>query len=61
MGGPAGDRKSAIRAEAARLHAALLAAGAVPVEADILLPAETLLDLYGEDIRARAYITADPL
>lgn len=53
--------KAAIRAEAARLHAALVQAGAVPVEADILLPAETLLDLYGEDIRARAYITTDPL
>jgi ATP phosphoribosyltransferase regulatory subunit len=48
-------------AEAERLYAAFLAAGAVPVEADILLPAETLLDLYGEDIRARAYVTADPL
>ena len=31
------------------------------MEADILQPAETLLDLYGEDIRARAYVTADPL
>ena len=27
----------------------------------MLLPAETLLDLYGEDIRARAYVTTDPL
>lgn len=53
--------KPAIRAEAERLYAAFLAAGAVPVEADILLPAETLLDLYGEDIRARAYVTHDPL
>ena len=53
--------KTAIRAEAERLHAAFLAAGAVAVEADILLPAGTLLDLYGEDIRARAYVTADPL
>ena len=53
--------KAAIRAEAERLHAALLHAGAAPVEADILLPADILLDLYGEDIRARAYITADPL
>ena len=53
--------KAAIRLEAARLHAAFVAAGAVPVEADILLPAETLLDLYGEDIRARAYTTRDPL
>jgi ATP phosphoribosyltransferase regulatory subunit len=51
----------AIRAEADRLHAAFLAAGAVAVETDILQPAEILLDLYGEDIRARAYVTADPL
>lgn len=53
--------KSAIRAEAEALFAAFQAAGAVPVDADILLPADTLLDLYGEDIRARAYVTADPL
>ena len=53
--------KAAIRAEAERLFAAFQAAGAVPVEADILQPAETLLDLYGEDIRARAYVTTDPL
>ena len=33
----------------------------MPVDADILLPAEVLLDLYGEDIRARAYTTTDPL
>jgi hypothetical protein len=45
----------------ARLRAAFEAAGAVPVEADILQPAETLLDLYGEDIRARAYVTSDPV
>jgi ATP phosphoribosyltransferase regulatory subunit len=53
--------KPAIRAEAERLYAAFLAAGAVPVDTDILQPAETLLDLYGEDIRARAYVTHDPL
>lgn len=52
--------KSALRAEAARLQAIFTAAGAMPVEADLLLPAETLLDLYGEDIRARAYVTHDP-
>lgn len=40
---------------------AFLAAGATRVEADILQPADTLLDLYGEDIRARAYVTHDPL
>ena len=40
---------------------AFRAAGAVEVAPDILLPAETLLDLYGEDIRARAYVTQDPI
>ena len=53
--------KPAIRAEAERLYAAFLAAGAVPVDTDVLQPAETLLDLYGEDIRARAYVTHDPV
>ena len=53
--------KATIRAEAERIYAVFQAAGAVPVDADILLPAETLLDLYGEDIRARAYVTTDPL
>lgn len=52
--------RAAIRAEAQRLHARFCAAGAVTVDTDILQPAETLLDLYGEDIRARAYVTADP-
>lgn len=49
------------RAVAARLFAAFLEAGAAPVDADILQPAETLLDLYGETIRHRAYVTADPV
>ena len=53
--------KAAAKAEADRLVAAFRAAGALPVEADILQPAEVLLDLYGEDIRARAYVTNDPL
>ncbi|WP_103332195.1 ATP phosphoribosyltransferase regulatory subunit [Pseudotabrizicola formosa] len=44
-----------------RLAAWFTEQGATLVEADILLPAETLLDLYGEDIRARAYVTLDPL
>ncbi len=51
----------AIRALAERLQARMVAAGAVPVTADILQPADQLLDLYGEDIRARAYVTHDPL
>lgn len=49
------------RAEGQRLLAAFVEAGAQPVEAAILQPAEVLLDLYGEDIRARAYVTQDPL
>ena len=53
------DTKSAARAEAARLTALFVAAGAQPIEAAILQPAEILLDLYGEDIRARAYVTTD--
>ncbi|WP_233092860.1 ATP phosphoribosyltransferase regulatory subunit [Paracoccus sp. IB05] len=55
----ASDR-AAIRAVADELYTRLLAAGAVPVETEILQPAGPLLDLYGEDIRARAYVTADP-
>jgi len=51
--------KAAIRAEAETLQAIFLAAGAVPVEAPMLVSAETLLDLYGEDIRARAFTTHD--
>jgi ATP phosphoribosyltransferase regulatory subunit len=55
------DSKAANRAEAARLFEMFKSAGALPVETDILQPADTLLDLYGEDIRSRAYVTSDPL
>jgi len=48
-------------AEARRLRDHFAAQGAVVVHADVLQPADTLLDLYGEDIRARAYLTSDPL
>lgn len=44
-----------------KLLAAFRDAGAVEIAPDTLLPAESLLDLYGEDIRARAYVTADPI
>ena len=43
----------AARAEGARLFGAFQTWGAQPVEAAVLQPAGTLLDLYGEDIRAR--------
>ncbi len=49
------------RAAAARLLTRFEALGAERVEAAILQPAGPLLDLYGEDIRARAYVTQDPL
>jgi len=55
------EGRAAILAEAARLRARFEAAGALPVETAILQPAEVLLDLYGEDIRARAYVTSDSL
>jgi ATP phosphoribosyltransferase regulatory subunit len=51
----------AVLIEAERLKQHFLEVGAQPVEAEILQPAGTLLDLYGEDIRARAYTTHDPL
>lgn len=47
--------------EAARLRDMFTGQGAVPVECAILQPADTLLDLYGEDIRGRAYVTSDAL
>jgi len=49
------------RTEALRLRAIFESAGAQAVETDILQPAEVLLDLYGEDIRGRAYVTSDAL
>ena len=53
--------KRAKQAIGQQILAAFRAAGAVEVAPDILLEAETLLDLYGEDIRARAYVTQDPI
>ncbi|WP_372604833.1 ATP phosphoribosyltransferase regulatory subunit [Actibacterium sp.] len=52
---------SAIRAKSEQLFNHFQSAGAAAVETDILQPADTLLDLYGEDIRGRAYVTTDPL
>lgn len=50
-----------LRQETERLSKLFQSAGAVPVETSVLQPADTLLDLYGEDIRARAYVTSDPV
>ncbi len=51
----------AVKTLAGILSNAFVGAGAVPVEAEALQPAEVLLDLYGEDIRGRAYVTDDPV
>ncbi|SHF17596.1 ATP phosphoribosyltransferase regulatory subunit [Litoreibacter ascidiaceicola] len=50
-----------VRQQTERLSRLFRDAGAVPVETSVLQPADTLLDLYGEDIRARAYVTSDPV
>ncbi|MGJ8602852.1 MAG: ATP phosphoribosyltransferase regulatory subunit [Marivita sp.] len=52
--------KSRARITAEAICDGFIAEGATRFETDILLPAEVLLDLYGEDIRARAYVTSDP-
>ncbi len=49
------------RARALALRDGFVSAGATVVEPPILLDADVLLDLYGEDIRGRAYITTDAL
>lgn len=48
-------------ARAAQLRAQFEAQGAAVAEPPILQPAAALLELYGEDIRARAYVTSDAL
>lgn len=53
--------KAATRALADAARSSFEAAGAAVVEADILQPGADLLDLYGEDIRARAYVVHDPV
>lgn len=51
------DRLSALRE---RLAETFARAGAVTVEPETLQPADVMLDVYGEDIRARAYLLHDP-
>ena len=60
-GAPSAQIGTRAREEALRIRALFEAAGAEAFETAILQPAGPLLDLYGEDIRARAYVTADPL
>lgn len=53
--------RSDIRLRAAQLRSNFEEAGALVVDPPLLQPAGLLLDLYGEDIRARAYVTSDGL
>lgn len=48
-----------LQVEVARILAALGSTGAIRVEPEVLQPADVLLDLYGEDIRARAFVVSD--
>lgn len=52
--------KAAKQAIGQRILTRFRDSGASEIAPDILLPADTLLDLYGEEIRARAYVTTDP-
>jgi ATP phosphoribosyltransferase regulatory subunit len=45
---------------AQRLVASYVRAGYTPIEPPVLQPAEPFLDLSGEDIRRRMYLTSDP-
>ena len=53
--------KAQVKACAAALRTRFESAGALPVEAPVLVSSSALLDLYGEDLRARAYTTSDTL
>ncbi|MEP5760512.1 MAG: ATP phosphoribosyltransferase regulatory subunit [Litoreibacter sp.] len=51
----------AARRKAQAMFDVFQAQGAQEIETEVLQPAETLLDLYGETIRNRAYVTFDPI
>ena len=55
------SRRLDIEKEGARHLSYFEERGATRVETDILLDASAMLDLYGEDIRARAYVIQDPV
>ncbi len=53
--------RARIADKANQLHQRFLQTGAELVDVDMFLPAKRLLNLYGEDIRARAYIMEDSI
>ena len=58
-GARVGPALARLEAEVASILAVLSSTGATRVEPAALQPAAVLLDLYGEDIRARAFVTGD--
>ncbi len=60
-GGRIGATRAALADESARLLGLFTGAGASVIEPEALLQADVLIDLYGEDLRARAYTTHDPV
>lgn len=60
-GGRIGDDLDRLAALRARLAALFAEAGAARVDPATLQPADVMLDLYGEDVRARAYVVNDPI
>ncbi|MEO9684000.1 MAG: ATP phosphoribosyltransferase regulatory subunit [Tateyamaria sp.] len=52
---------SDLRTRALAIRDVFVAAGAEVVDPPVLQSADLLLDLYGEDIRARAYVTSDAM
>jgi ATP phosphoribosyltransferase regulatory subunit len=54
-----GPGQARLEGELARILGVLRSTGAMTVEPAALQPADVLLDLYGEDIRARAFVTRD--
>ncbi|WP_297976651.1 ATP phosphoribosyltransferase regulatory subunit [uncultured Amaricoccus sp.] len=58
-GGRIGPGLARLDRELGRIMRVLRSTGATTVEPAALQPAEVLLDLYGEDIRARAFVTRD--
>jgi ATP phosphoribosyltransferase regulatory subunit len=59
-GGRVGPARAALGALCARIMARFEAAGCARVDAAALHPADTLLDVYGEDLRARAFTLTEP-
>ncbi|MEM7547154.1 MAG: ATP phosphoribosyltransferase regulatory subunit [Pseudomonadota bacterium] len=60
-GGRIGDDLARLSALRDRVLQGFVRAGAARVEPETLQPADLLLDLYGEDIRARAFLVHDPV